>query len=167
MVDQAGVPVEKIAGIGVALHGLVDSDRGISIYAPNLGWKNVRLREIISDELKTEVYVENDVRAMAMGEKWYGAAKGVDNFVAVRVGDGIGASVVMDGRLYTGVTHSSGEIGHTTVDINGPRCGCGNYGCLEAMASERAICDIVAKRLKMGRGELYRERGRSGHRRRV
>ncbi|SHF58761.1 ROK family protein (putative glucokinase) [Caldanaerobius fijiensis DSM 17918] len=157
MVDQSGVPEDKIAGIGVAVHGLVDSERGISLYAPNLGWRDVNLLESIKAELGIEVCVENDVRAMAMGERWYGAAKGVDNFLAVKVGYGIGASAVVDGKLYTGITHSSGEIGHTTIDVNGPKCSCGNYGCLEAMASERAICETMSKRLKLGEKSIIKD----------
>jgi predicted NBD/HSP70 family sugar kinase len=144
----------QLPGIGVVVHGPVKAGEGISIFAPNIGWKNVPIKFIVEDKFHIPTFVENDVRAMTLGEFYYGAARDVNNMVFLKVGYGIGSGIIMDGRLYQGVGDSAGEIGHTTIDVGGPQCGCGNYGCLEAMASENALVKTMVKSIKEGRDSM-------------
>jgi glucokinase len=107
---------------------------------PNLpGWDNIPLKQMLVDEFGTYVYVDNDANAAALGEYRFGAGSGVRNMVYVTVSTGVGGGIIIDGRLLHGVRSSAGEIGHQTVLYDGPRCKCGNYGCLEALASGTAI----------------------------
>jgi len=144
----------QLPGIGVVVHGPVKAREGISIFAPNIGWKNVPIKFIVEDKFHIPTFVENDVRAMTLGEFYYGTARDVNNMVFIKVGYGIGSGIIMDGRLYRGIGDSAGEIGHTTIDVGGPRCGCGNYGCLEAMASENALVKTMVKSIKEGRDSM-------------
>lgn len=144
----------QLPGIGVVVHGPVKAREGISIFAPNIGWKNVPIKFIVEDKFHIPTFVENDVRAMTLGEFYYGAARDVNNMVFIKVGYGVGSGIIMDGRLYRGVGDSAGEIGHTTIDVGGHQCGCGNYGCLEAMASENALVKTMVKSIKEGRDSM-------------
>ncbi len=145
--DEAG---REVDGIGFVIHGPAKSREGISLFAPNLGWRNVPVKSIIEDRFNIPVYVENDVRAMALGEYRYGAAKDAGDMVFLKVGYGLGSAIILNGSIYGGVNDSAGEIGHTTIDISGPKCSCGNYGCFEAMASEHALVLRFIKAVKEG-----------------
>ncbi|NLY42406.1 MAG: ROK family transcriptional regulator [Clostridiaceae bacterium] len=148
---------KKILGAGIGVHGLVQSKEGISLYAPNLGWEKVPVKEIFQKHLGVPVFVDNDVRTMTLGESWFGLAKNVSNFIFLYVGYGIGGSIVIDNQLYRGTTEGAGEIGHTTIEIDGPRCSCGNYGCLQAMASETAIIERFKEVLSKGEKSIIRD----------
>lgn len=149
--DLKGKATAEIPGIGVVLHGPVKSSEGISVMAPNLGWRHVPVKYIVEEKFNIPTFVENDSRATALGEFYYGNARNKNSMVFLFVDYGIGSGIVLDEQLYRGVSDSAGEVGHTTIDINGPRCSCGNYGCLEAMASERALVRNTAKSIKEGR----------------
>lgn len=140
-----------LPGIGIVVHGPVKAKEGISVFAPNIGWRNIPMKSIVEDKFHMPVYVENDVRAMALGEYYYGTAKDISNMVFIKVGYGIGSGIVLGGKLYRGLSDSAGEIGHNTIDVSGPQCSCGNYGCLEAMASENALVKTMVKSIKEGR----------------
>jgi len=129
----------RILGVGVAISGFVDA-HGVDLYSPILGWHNVAVGEPLSDCLGLPVRVENDVNALALAEDLYGAGLRFQDFVCVTVGEGVGAGVVIDGELYRGAFGGAGEIGHMTIDPAGPRCRCGEKGCLEALASDQALC---------------------------
>lgn len=144
----------EIPGIGVVVHGPVKAREGISVFAPNIGWKNVPIKFIVEDKFHIPTFIENDVRAMALGEFYYGPARDVSSMVFIKVGYGIGSGIIIDGKLYRGLNDSAGEIGHTTIDVSGPRCSCGNYGCLEAMASENALVNIIVRSIKEGRSSI-------------
>lgn len=131
----------KVIGIGVGFHGLVKRGEGIAVFAPNLGWENVRVQDILESEFHIPVVVDNDVRAMTVGERYVGMAKNNEDFILLYVGSGIGGSIVMNNNLYAGATGVAGEFGHTTVLPDGPLCTCGNRGCLQALASEGAIIE--------------------------
>lgn len=131
----------KVIGIGVGFHGLVKRGEGIAVFAPNLGWENVRVQDILESEFHVPVVVDNDVRAMTVGERYVGMAKHNEDFILLYVGSGIGGSIVMNNNLYAGATGLAGEFGHTTVLPDGPLCTCGNRGCLQALASEGAIVE--------------------------
>ena len=145
---EAGV-AESLAGAGLAVPGHVDASRGVLRSSPNLaGWSDVPVGAIAADVLDAPVAVEHDVRMAALAEARLGAGRDVASFVCVTVGTGIGAAVVLDGRLYRGASASAGEIGHVRVAGADEPCGCGKRGCLETVASGRAI---VARALSGGR----------------
>lgn len=130
---------KKVVGIGIGIHGLVDPTRGVSIFAPNLHWKNVNIKEDFEKELGIPVFVDNNTRTMGLGESWFGTGKNVSSFFCLNVEYGVGGSLFIDDKVFSGASFGAGEIGHTTVDINGDVCSCGNRGCLETVASVKAL----------------------------
>lgn len=136
---EAGVSRDAVIGIGVGAPGTVDRERGTVLLAPNLQWHDFPLGERMTALTGLPVKVDNDANCATYGEWWLGAARGGRNVIGVTIGTGVGGGVIIDRRLYHGSTDAAGEIGHITVDLNGRRCGCGNYGCLEAYASGSAI----------------------------
>ncbi|WKV10416.1 ROK family transcriptional regulator [Thermoanaerobacterium sp. CMT5567-10] len=148
---------KEIAGIGIVVRGPVKSSEGISVFSPNIGWRNVPIKDMMEKEFGIPTFVENDVRAMALGEFYNGIAKNVGNVVFLKVGHGIGSTIILDGKIYRGINDMAGEIGHTTIDVAGPKCSCGNYGCFEALASEKALVNNVVKRIKEGSYSIVSE----------
>ncbi len=140
----------NLIGIGVAMHGLVDSVRGIVLYPPAFGWKDLPLAELLTEITGLPVKLENNARAMALGENWFGLGIGLNNFICLKIGQEIGSGMFFNGEIFKGIDESAGEIGHTTVMIDGPRCECGNYGCLECLASVKAMVRNVKRWLKEG-----------------
>ncbi len=136
----------KILGIGVGVHGLVRSKEGVSVLAPNLGWENVRIKDLLESEFDLPVFVDNDVKTMTLGEKWFGAGREADDFVMLYTGYGIGASLVTNGQIYRGALNYACEVGHTTIDPEGPLCSCGNRGCFQMLASEYALMQQLQER---------------------
>jgi glucokinase len=126
-------------GVGVGAPGPLDRERGLVIVAPNLGWRDFPLRDRITEHLGMPATLDNDANCATVGEWWQGAAKGGRNVVGMTIGTGIGGGLIVDGQLFHGSSDVAGEIGHTTIDLNGRHCKCGNYGCLEAYASGPAI----------------------------
>jgi len=130
-------------GIGVGVPGLVDTARGRLIFAPNLRWNNVPLRLMWSQRFDLPIFVENEANAAALGEYYFGVARGVDNFVYLSAGIGLGGGVMIDGKLFRGSRGYAGEVGHMTVDPEGDLCGCGKRGCWETKVGARAlICGV-------------------------
>ena len=136
---STGVTRADILGVGVGAPGPLDRERGIVVIAPNLGWRNFPLRDVIADRVNLVATLDNDANCATVGEWWQGAAKGGRNVVGLTIGTGIGGGIILDGKLYHGSSDVAGEIGHTTIDSTGRYCRCGNYGCLEAYASGPAI----------------------------
>jgi glucokinase len=124
-----------LAGIGVAVPGPVDEARGVVLDAPNLGWRDVPLREMAVTRTGLQVFITHDVRAAATGEAALGSSRDAGDHLFVAMGTGIGSALVIGGKPYTGSHATAGEIGHMTVDKDGPECGCGGRGHLEAYAS--------------------------------
>lgn len=124
-----------LAGIGIAVPGPVDERRGLVLDAPNLGWSDVPLREMAVARTGVQVFITHDVRAAASGEAALGSARGAGDHLFVAMGTGIGAAVVIGGKPYSGTHATAGEMGHMTIDPEGPQCGCGARGHLEAYAS--------------------------------
>jgi glucokinase len=142
--------LQRLAGIGVGTTGHVNFHRGVLISSSNLpGFSNYPLAERISKALGTKVILDNDANAQAYAEYRFGAGRGFDNVVFVTVSTGLGAGIVLGGRLYRGATGTAGEIGHTVVNPEGRiQCGCGNYGCLMAHTSGLTLPEIVADKLR-------------------
>ncbi|MCM3587025.1 ROK family transcriptional regulator [Mesobacillus maritimus] len=140
---------ERIIGIGIAMHGVVDIENGTSLIAPNLNLRDIPIREELSKEFNWTIKVENDARAMALGESWFGGHDDVDSMVAVNIGRGVGAGIVINRKLYHGAQDIAGELGHMTIDLHGDVCKCGNQGCFETFVSGEAI---VARAKKQNPG---------------
>jgi len=126
---------DSIAAIGMGIPGRHDSKRGICYFSPNFRWRDVHVTRPIEESLGLPVFMNNDVRTAALGEKHFGAGRGVSHFVVCAIGTGIGGGIVVDGKLILGENEAAGEIGHITVDPDGHQCNCGNFGCMEALAS--------------------------------
>jgi glucokinase len=141
----------ELVAIGVGAAGQIDREAGVVLDAPNLGVHNMALRSLLGDHFNKHVFVGNDVEVAAMGEYLFGAGKGYHNFVCVFVGTGIGAGIVQEGHMYTGLTGTAGEVGHMTLQAGGRICGCGSRGCLEAYASRTAITKAILAEIHHGR----------------
>jgi glucokinase len=143
-IEESQLPTEKICGMGIGFPGPLNAESGIIFNPPNLtGWDNVPLKDILEEELKIPVSVENDANSAALGEWWKGAGVGTNSMVCITLGTGVGGGIILDGRVWHGASCTAGEIGHTTVIRNGIKCTCGNKGCLEAYASSRGIIERV------------------------
>lgn len=146
----ADIDTKKIIGIGVGMHGVVDPVYGIAVYPPHLEWKNVDIKKRLENKLSLPVLVDNDCNTLTLAERWFGDCLNINSFIVVNVDYGIGAGIMTDGKLFHGTNFGGGQIGHITVDNDGPKCSCGNYGCLESVASEQAILKNISKKLKQG-----------------
>ncbi len=152
--DQAGVGLDACLGIGVASPGPLDHHTGIIYQPPNLpAWQGVPLRDILIEKYGRPVFVENDANAAALGEYMFGAGQGCAEVVYLTVSTGIGAGVLVRGKILEGVNGAAGEIGHIVIDWQGTElCSCGNYGCLEAWASGTAIARKANEAIAQGQG---------------
>ena len=137
--QETGAKRKDFVGIGIGAPGPLDRKNGIVIVAPNLGWRDFPLRDRVQSRLGLPASLDNDANCATVGEWWLGAARGGRNVVGITIGTGIGGGLIINGELYHGSSDVAGEIGHTTIDVNGRHCKCGNYGCLEAYASGPAI----------------------------
>ncbi|WP_349763074.1 ROK family transcriptional regulator [Fusobacterium sp. SYSU M8D902] len=148
-----GVILKRTKGINmisVVMNGLVDSDRGISIFSPHYNTKNIPIVERFEKKFKKRVFIENDVRAMALAEKVYGLCRENNNFVVLNVEEGVGGSIYLNNMLYHGYGSMSGELGHMVVRRNSlEKCSCGKKGCLETEVSNRAIIKKVVASIKI------------------
>ena len=147
---RAEHPGAMFAGVGVGAPGPIDRASGMVLLTPNLGWTDVPLRQILSDALSLPAALDNDANCAVLGECWRGAARGAKDAIGITIGTGIGGGIVVDGKLYHGASDCAGEIGHTTIDTEGRRCKCGNYGCLEAYASGPAIALRCVEAIQAG-----------------
>ncbi|GAA0134985.1 xylose repressor [Paenibacillus sp. YSY-4.3] len=136
-----------VVGIGIGVPGLVDEKSRI-VSAPNLGWNNVAVQKLLISEFGDNIHIDNEANAGAIGEKLYGAGRDAANLIYISIGVGIGSGMIVGGELYRGISNFSGEVGHMTVSENGPLCRCGNRGCWETLASEKALLDRAAQRWK-------------------
>ena len=144
-IDGTELKPSQIRAIGIGSPGPLDPETGVIIFAPNLGWSNVQLKAKLEANLNIPTFVDNDVNVGTLGEYAFGAGQEVKNLVGIFVGTGIGGGIILDGKLYHGVNKTAGEVGHMIVEAAGPRCGCGNFGCLEAVASRTAITRELQK----------------------
>jgi len=151
LMSQGKVKLSQLSGIGIAAAGLIDSDNGKVIFSPNLpGWHEVPLRDIVKQRLGVPTYLGNDATLAALGEWCFGLEKNVANLVYITVSTGIGGGIIANGELYDGACGFAGEVGHMTIDVNGPRCNCGNVGCWETLASGTALAREALRQIKEG-----------------
>jgi glucokinase len=150
-IAQARLKNTELIGIGIAAAGILDTRKGIVTTSPNLpGWHNVQLRDVIAARSDLATYLINDASAAALGEHRFGAGRGFDNLLYLTVSTGIGGGIIINGELYSGADGCAGELGHMTIEADGPQCHCGNFGCLEAMASGWAIAKEAVTRINQG-----------------
>ena len=151
---QAGISGDTLKGIGMAHSGVIDTQNGTVVCFPRPGqmtqWRNVPLRDMLEKEFGVPSALDDSARMMALAEKHFGLGRELKDALFIEVGIGIGASIFIDGKLYRGPGGSAGELGHMTVEENGPLCSCGNRGCLEAMASCAAVIQTVKTAIQQG-----------------
>jgi glucokinase len=150
-VEQAHIAMSQISAVGVGAAGISNPEAGILFTSPNLpGLREVLLADIIQERLGKKTFIINDANAAALGEFYYGAARDARNFIYITISTGIGGGIVIDGEIYTGAIGIAGEVGHMTIDDNGPICNCGNKGCWETLASGTALSREAKLRISKG-----------------
>ena len=157
-VDEADLSMKQVAGVGIGAPGAVDFTAGTVIFAPNLeGWKDVPLKKDLEKQLGVPVFVENDANIAILGVHVAELKSKPKNVVGIFVGTGIGGGLIINGELFSGFNHTAGEIGHMVLEVGGPKCGCGNKGCFEALASRTAIFHRIQSAVKEGQKTVLTE----------
>jgi glucokinase len=159
VIDSCDYNRSEIKGVGVSAPGLLDLDTGTVLFLTNLHghWPNIPLQSTLNRYLELSISILNDVRAITLGEFTFGAGRDDTDMACFAIGTGIGGGIIVNGQLVLGIGGQAGELGHLTIDINGPRCGCGNNGCLEAFASAPAIANMGVKAVQQGQATLIGE----------
>jgi predicted NBD/HSP70 family sugar kinase len=150
-------PASMLLGVGMAVPGMVTWPDGVNLFSPNFGWRDVPVRTLMEARLGRPVLVDNEVRALALAEHAFGAARETQTVVFLDAGYGLGGAVIIEGALYRGRHGAAAEFGHNTVEQNGPRCACGNQGCLEVFASVSGLRARVCEALAAGRASMLAE----------
>ena len=152
LIKQSGVEKEMIRGVGISAPGMIDLETNTTEFSPNLytEWRGIPVGERMQSYLDLEISMLNDVRAITYGEWAFGAGRGVDSMACFAIGTGVGGGLVVNNQLVLGFGGTAGELGHQTVDLNGPICGCGNRGCIEVFASGPAIAAEAARGVRQG-----------------
>ncbi|MBL9127653.1 MAG: ROK family protein [Verrucomicrobiales bacterium] len=150
-VDEADQDMKAVKAIGIGAPGSIDSDQGRVIFSPNMpGWEDVLLKKELEKHLEIPVFVENDCNACTLGVHVAELGAKPKHLVGIFLGTGIGAGIILDGKLFSGFNRTAGEIGHMVLEVGGPKCGCGNKGCFEALASRTAIFRRIQNAVKDG-----------------
>ena len=152
LLKMAGLPKKKLLGVGVGLAGIVDSEQGMLRQSPFFGWRDLPLGEMLQAQVRVPVYVDNDVNTLTLAEMWFGGGQGIDSFLIVTVGRGVGLGIVVNGQFYRGARGGAGEFGHTVIDPEGPTCECGKRGCLEAYVGDPGLVRMATE--AANRGEI-------------
>jgi len=151
--NEAQVPLDQLAGIGVAMPGPLDNRTGVIYSPPNLpGWNAVPLHDIFYNHFKIPIFIENDAHTAGLAEYMFGAGRGSRIMVYLTISTGIGGGVIIDGKIFEGASGTAGELGHMSIDWQGERCNCGNVGCLEYLASGTAIARYANEAIAAGQG---------------
>jgi glucokinase len=150
VIEKANKTVEEIKTIGIGSPGPLDAKAGIIITTPNLPFRNFQLVKPIIEKFNIPTFLDNDANVAAIGEYMLGSGKGTTNMVYITVSTGIGGGAILDGRVYRGSTSNALEVGHMTIVPDGPRCNCGNNGCIEALASGTAIARQAREAIAAG-----------------
>jgi len=151
LLSSASMSLSQLHSISVAAAGAINTEEGIVTLSPRLtGWHDIPLKDIVTERYGVRTFLVNDANAAALGEHCFGAGRGVSNLIYLTVSTGIGGGIIIDNKLYSGQCGSAGEIGHMTIDVNGPKCNCGNTGCLEMLASGTAVAREAIRRISQG-----------------
>ena len=151
LINTSGIKKSDIHAIAAGAPGVIDQEKGIVLFSPNLPWKNYNIRKPIEDEFSCPFYIGNDVNVGVLGEYKFGAAKGYKNVVGLFVGTGMGGGLILNGELYTGNKFKAAEYGHMILDPEGPLCNCGQRGCLEAFSSKQGMSSYIRQQVSRGR----------------
>jgi len=151
LIDGFGIKKSQIKAIAAGAPGVINQQKGIVLTSPNLPWKNYDIKTPIEKKFGAPFYIGNDVNVGVLGEYKYGVAKGYKNVVGLFVGTGMGGGLILDGKLFTGNKFKAAEYGHMILDPEGPRCGCGQRGCLEAFSSKQGMSDYIRGQVARGR----------------
>jgi N-acetylglucosamine repressor len=150
LLKDSSLDRQQLLGVGIGMAGIVDSGQGVLRESPILGWQDVHLADMLEALVEVPVYLENDVNTLTITEKWFGAGQGVDNFLTVSIGRGVGMGIVINGQFYRGARGGAGEFGHTVVDPHGPQCECGKHGCLEAFVGDIGLLRAASEAVQRG-----------------
>lgn len=156
-VANAGMTMQDIDRVGLGCPGTCNLNTGIVEYANNLGWNNVPLVSYINKALEIPVFFENDANAAALGEYAAGAAKGAKSAIVITIGTGLGAGIIIDGKLFSGSNYAGAEIGHTVINVDGEQCTCGRKGCFEAYCSVPALIRYTKQAIEKYPDTLMKE----------
>ncbi len=158
LMGQAGIDLAGVHSVSIAAAGAIDLKNGIITLSPNLpGWRNIHLAEILREKYPVDIYLVHDANAAAIAEHCYGAGKGTKNMIYLTVSTGIGGGIIINNKNYEGASGAAGEIGHMSIDPNGPECACGNTGCLEVLASGTALAKEAKRRIENGEKSILAE----------
>lgn len=152
LIQKKSFSIDDIGGVGISAPGMIDLDKNKTLFLPNLygEWRGIPVGDIMYSHLGLDISMLNDVRAITYGEWTFGAGQGVDSMACFAVGTGVGGGLVVNNQLVMGIDGTAGELGHQTVEPNGPKCGCGNYGCIEVYSSGPAIAAEAARGVRQG-----------------
>lgn len=156
-VDECDLKLDQVKAVGIGAPGAVDTETGRVIFAPNLAWRDVPLKKSLEKVLGVTVCVENDANICTIGVHHAELKSKPRDVVGIFIGTGIGGGLILDGQLYSGFNRTAGEIGHMVIDIDGPKCACGNNGCFEALASRSAIFQHIHAAIKDGEKTILTE----------
>ncbi|MBR3057794.1 MAG: ROK family protein [Clostridiales bacterium] len=145
------ISIKDVIAIAAGAPGVINIEKGIVLFSPNLPWRNYEIKKAIEGKFKVPFFIGNDVNVGVYGEWKYGAAKGLTQVVGLFVGTGMGAGLILDGKLYTGHGDKGAECGHMILNPEGPKCNCGQRGCLEAFSSKQGIIDYARTQAARGR----------------
>jgi len=156
-VDEADMSSKQVRAIGIGAPGAIDPESGEVIFAPNLQWKDAPLKKVLEKKLEVPVFVENDCNACTLGVQEVELKGRPKNLIGLFLGTGVGGGIILQGNLYRGFNGTAGEIGHMVLQVGGPKCGCGNNGCFEALASRTALFRELQQRVKAGEKTILNE----------
>lgn len=156
-IDECDLSTKQVRAVGIGAPGAIDPEHGEVIFAPNLEWKDVAIVKELEKRLDIPVFLENDCKACMLGVYEKELKSKPRHVLGIFIGTGIGGGMIINGELYDGSTHTAGELGHMVIDVNGPKCSCGNKGCFEVFASRQAIFRAVQAVIKDGQKSLLTE----------
>jgi predicted NBD/HSP70 family sugar kinase len=145
VINKQNINEQEIIGVGVGFPGVVDPVKGISVFAPNWGWHNIAIANQLREKLAISTYIDNGAKAMAVGEMLFGGGRGVSNMAVLLVGTGVGSGIISDRVLFRGFANNAGEVGHTSLNPDGPLCRCGSHGCGEVYIGANGIIERYQK----------------------
>ena len=162
LLSSSGVRLEEVSAIASSIPGVIDQKAGIVLFTPNLPWRDYDIRSAMEKRFRVPFFIGNDVNLGVLGEYRFGAARGFGNVVGLFVGTGVGGGLILNGELYTGHLFKAAEMGHMVMEPEGPLCGCGQRGCLEAFSSKQGMSAYIRQQAARGRGCLLAEAAETG-----
>ena len=162
MLKESGIKKSEVTAIASTAPGVVDQEKGIVLFTPNLPWRNYNIKKSMEEKLGIPFFAGNDVNLGVLGEFKYGAAKGYKHVVGLFPGTGMGGGLILDGKLYTGNQFKAGECGHMIVEPEGPLCNCGQRGCLEAFSSKQGMTAYIRQQVSRGRESMMADAVKDG-----